>query len=464
MKVVVREGEPVTLRRTRGPKTVIWSIRFDGPTISRTWGQENGKMQNGTDVEDPVNVGKKNERSGTSQAKLRVEREIRKKMEDGFQLASAEHEEGEIDPYAGPPSTFRGPKPKNAAPKSLMAHWSSERLRIMRKHNGMCFPVFINIEGTPVIYVRRFLPTSQVDGKVWNERFPKITQLFQDRASPIKSYKQGELRFLPPVVPPMSMFMCEIVAPWWDKEEKCLIDDFEYVGSITKSSTEEALVKQEDATAEGQSGYLVAVVLDLWMWDGVDVLETMTWGERREILERVIPDMDSDAPVLLVADEKSDPSSKSMSPQEFLDYAEDVGWEGYVLVNGEVKFPKGMLNFTGDTKRPSSYAKMKPIREDDFVAFWEPEKKIGSYGKGKHRGQIGAIALYQIDKAGNFVFVSNVASGMTDKQKKEWADPKEWPKVVRITYDHRTVKGSLHIPRFDCVRDDKELDECILPE
>ena len=460
MQIPITEGQPITLRRTRGDKTVVWTIRFDGATIIKTWGQEGGKEQTVTDTEDPVNVGTAGERSGKRQAELRVAREIRKRIENGYIPTSFPQESAPdvIDPVMGPPSKFRGPKPQNSTPKSLMKLWGTDELSLLRKHDGMCFPIFINKNGEPVVFSRRFLPTSNTDTHPWGDRFPHITEKFRKLGAPIKSYSHGDERLLPPTVPAGTVFMTEMIAPWWSEDDQCHDDDFNYVGHICRAATDVALESQ--STDE----YLVCVVLDLWMWGGEDALSTMTFAERREILERVLPQEQANVPVFLVSDEYEKEGTSSMSVEEVLDFAKDMKWEGFVLVNRTKAFPEGTLNFTGAEKRPVTYGKLKPMEEDDFIALWDPSMEIGSFGKGKHQNQIGAIALFQLDGGGKMHFVSNCGIGLSDKQKKDWADPdKGWPKIVQVEYFERTAKGSLRSPNFLRERPDKLAGECRLP-
>jgi hypothetical protein len=132
------------------------------------------------------------------------------------------------------------------------------------------------------------------------------------------------------------------------------------------------------------------------------------------------------------------------------------------------------FSFHGKPDRPGCCFKLKPVYEDDFVAYWRPEdgtkeKPMGSYGSGKNSDTVGTISLYQFNEDGELVYICE-CSGFNEEDREYLAKAAEYPATVQIEYTSRSYKSkgrksnALQFPRFARMREDKDPRECVNPE
>jgi ATP-dependent DNA ligase len=94
----------------------------------------------------------------------------------------------------------------------------------------------------------------------------------------------------------------------------------------------------------------------------------------------------------------------------------------------------------------------------------------GTFGSGKHLGQVGTLSLYQFTPKGVPVYICEVGTGLTDQQKRDLADGTLYPICVKVVYnDRRYVSqgnntNALQFPRVVELRTDKGPSECVNPE
>lgn len=125
--------------------------------------------------------------------------------------------------------------------------------------------------------------------------------------------------------------------------------------------------------------------------------------------------------------------------QIFNDYI-DVGYEGVIIKN---------MNMPWENKRSKHQIKMKS--EEDLeaeVIGWIP-------GTGKNKGLMGALQC----KSGDIEF--RVGTGFSEKDREQLTEDYIVGKIITVTYnkiisDKTTGIKSLFLPRFNCVRFDKD--------
>jgi ATP-dependent DNA ligase len=164
-----------------------------------------------------------------------------------------------------------------------------------------------------------------------------------------------------------------------------------------------------------------------------------------------------------------------------LKQANEMGLEGWVVVDPSAVYGDKGWSLRGKPDRPSSCAKSKPTEEDDFIAYWDPDGKIGEWGTGKHEagkrvelpngqtvvhGGVGSVGLYQHDARGNLVYIAKCSSGMPYEFQAQ-LQKEHFPFVCKVEYKGRTYisdgekTNALRHPVFVMRRDDKALNECV---
>ena len=172
---------------------------------------------------------------------------------------------------------------------------------------------------------------------------------------------------------------------------------------------------------------------------------------------------------------------KFSTPEEAAEHAKKHGLEGWVVVDPNAIYGNKGWNLKGKPDRPNTCAKLKPRFEDDFIAYWDPDKDIGEWGTGKHErgklvtlpdgsqvihGGVGAVGLYQYNDSGELVFISKCSSGMTYEFQSKLTSA-DFPMVIQVEYVDRTYisdgekTNALRHPTFLRVRDDKVRTECM---
>jgi len=168
--------------------------------------------------------------------------------------------------------------------------------------------------------------------------------------------------------------------------------------------------------------------------------------------------------------------------EKALEHAKELGIEGWVVVDPDAIYGDKGWSLKGKPDRPSSCAKSKPTAEDDFIAYWDPDKKnMGEWGTGKHErdkevmlpsgavvehGGVGSVALYQYNPKGELVYISKCSSGMAYEFQAQLRK-EHFPFVCKCEFKGRTYisdgekTNALRHPVFVEARDDKRADECV---
>ena len=313
---------------------------------------------------------------------------------------------------------------------------------VTRKYDGEMMVIKVD-DGAVQIFSRTMLPTHHVDKQSWNDRFPWVVNAFRNL--------KGQ-----------HIFTGEMVKNLYGP------DDRKYVARVLKSKTEKAITLQTDDT------WLKYIIWDWPVRDGVK--NTHNYNDRLTLIDKLVDDLqfkqqtrmnNVERPeIIFDASHKNRPKDAASFIESLKKESEFLGWEGFILADGDDNYADKLYNFRGKTDRPKTFCKIKPIYEDDFVAFWNPEEGQGTYGKGRHNGLFGSAALYQYDSNGKPVYICDCGGGFDDSFREE-AKKADFPIVMQIKYEARTYisngadTNALQFPRMMHIRTDKEIEECV---
>lgn len=455
--------------QTRSGTPRVWGIEVKDNTIHTTWGQYGGAMQRASETMQGVNVGKKNEKSPAQYALERAREMARKKNWEGYR----EVNRGQHGTVTGRSSAVTGQvyfqdnvqtgidfdnlplnlsfyKPDNTMGAGMEKKAQNGQVWYTRKRNGLAF-VLARGKEHPRLYSRRMLRQhdDETGGALtWNDRFPYIIEV-------AKSF-----------MPEDSIILGELVVNRPLTESRA--DDFKAIQSYTKSLTLQSIKDQE------QNGFASFYIWDIAFWSGKDLVREAPVRDRFEIiheLEFPVVDVGGQPYSAFLPIEVYD-STRVPSPDHAIAKAIANEWEGFVVVDPNGIYGDKAYNFKGKPDRPGTFcAKLKPTFEDDFIAYWDPEKGWGERStKNRNNQGIKSVALFQYNKEGQLVEISNVSSGLTDEQKTSWAVTTRWPQVWKVEYkDRRYISdgedtNALDFAAFVEERKDKKPEECINPK
>jgi len=422
-------------QRTRTGKIQQWSIWVKDvgeskyPEVWIEYGQTDGKKQITHDIiSSGVNVGKSNETTPLQQAILTMERKITKQLEKGYRdLVDDGLCEYNIDFSERFPKELCFYKPKNSIDSNKIESLEKQRRAVYTvKRDGM-------------MHIAR--KTKKFGVEIYSRRMDLVT----DKYPHLISYLSK--------MPDNSILLGEIVLMSDDGR-----DDFNSVSSICRSDPENAIEHQKIL---GEVSYYI---FDVAYWDGINLLTSMPYIDRRELL---ISHM-SHAGLL---------SKSPLIPAEmmFCNHEQAVnevkkrGLEGLVVWDARGKMEDGQaFTFNGKAYRPNVLWKSKPKYEDDFIVRFDPHKGIGEYGTGKNRRNLKSVFCYQVDENGMEVFLGKCGGGLSDDERVRYTDTSLYPRVWRIEFDSIQDKtGALRYPVFSVDRTDsgdKLISECLLSQ
>lgn len=446
----------------------VWEIATTDNTVTVTWGQLGGAMQETTQLFAGVNLGKANEKTPQQVAEDWANRQILLRTRKGYrevdlatnQWVGGEESQEEIDWEVGLPLNMRFFKPQNSLNVHCEKLLRAKKARLLRKRDGMMHTIFIAEDGGMQMYSSTMQPCHKDEpGTPWLMRYPHLAQEIANMQFPGGTVLLGEL--------------CTTTASGFDGHGM-VVDNYTYVSTITKSLTPLALEKQE------QNGSLGFCVWDIGFWKKECVLQSWTADTRfahiaacmnspfRKYL--TMPEMayfadtgiviqSLDAPEITMDYETDD------MVREVLELAKTLKWEGWVVIDGGAPYDDKSHSFHGKAERPKGVCKLKPKLEGDFIARWDPDNGVGKWGKGKKSVGVGSVNLYLWDpETQEEVFICDTGGGLTDADVKRFADPKLYPMVWKVEFDSWTPKGALRFPVFVVDRDDKRPEECLIDQ
>jgi ATP-dependent DNA ligase len=430
-----------------------WIIGVKKNKVTTIWGALNAageRVEHGT-VTDPIEpkgkAGTKGFVTAEDNAQFVFDRAIRKKTEEGYVevgiggKALVGGAADSIDHGTFLPKNLAFSKPNNTISDKAMTKLDRDgRLIYTRKANGMCVIAHVLDDGSVQLYTRRM--------DLITAKFPHLCEALQ------------ELK-----VPPKTILLFE--ATMGDGNTK---RDMKLLATVMRADDEKALQRQKDG-GEWVKFYLFRVPI----LNG-EHLEAKYNNEANMLtIENAFTDRFLGYSHKVAGKFLSCVAVQTFkSVAEAKDFAVAHGWEGWVVYDKDAVIGDKSYRFTGKPDRPASCFKLKPSQEDDFIAYFSPvdgtkDRPMGSFGTGKNRGRVGGLSLYQLNEAGEEVYISEVASGLTDLERESMMTWK-WPKCIQVEFEERFyIKGgddtnALQLPRFKGLRKDKTVDECINPE
>jgi predicted DNA-binding WGR domain protein len=434
-----------------------WIIDIKGEKVLSSWGAvKDGKHKEHNKTADiPGPKGKEGTKAyvdAKANAKFEYERAIRKKTEEGYVEVGLDGRPliggsaDEIDHSAALPKNLCFSKPKNGVSEKHMMKLDAAKQSIYtRKINGMMVIAHIRGDRTVELYSRR------MDRLTYH--FPHLVRALSPGGLPI---------------PSNSILLFEAFMAEGNSKRDLLLCQ-----SVMRSKMDRAHEQQE------KLGWMKFYLFRVPILDG-EHLEAKYNNEANILtIENAFTDM--------FIEYRDHPNSPVKGQFLFaleimntnminaLEMAKESGWEGWVVYEKDATLGDKSYSFHGKPDRPSSCFKLKPAQEDDFIAFFDPDKgtkgrPMGTWGTGKNMGRVGTLSLYQLDPAGKEVYVCEVGSGLSDEQRRKMANGQRWPIVAQIEFEERFFRSAgdgsnaLHLPRVVGIREDKDPAECICEE
>ncbi len=480
-------GHPRYFRQHHGRKERpwVWDIQVAGARVFTRHGLLDGMLQSTDYVGQAKNVGKVNAITAEQDALAEARRDIRKKVDfEGYdEYVLGEPHPGSLGGWVNIdrrsidisvpalltnlPGSFCLYKPENNLydQKGLLAKAKDGKVLYTLKRDGLAYWVVVDYYGQVQFYSRRSRawndkegPTELPDGTLdystvvlWAQRFPHL----------VEAVKKLNL-------PPGTMLACELTLPGED--------NFPFVSGLTKGYTARAL---EDMQQAGKWP-------SLYWWDvpfygGQDLASSLTVRERYSYIQKHWTEAQNHQDVFYYLQPIQYCDGRTFrTPEAAEAHAKDHKLEGWVVVDPDAVYGDKAWNLKGKPDRPASCAKLKPRHEDDFIALWDPEAGIGTWGTGKHEfgkivtlpdgtqtthGGVGSVALYQHNTNSELVYICDCSSGMTyDFQAR--LQKQSFPLIWQCEYVDRTYisdgdkTNALRFPTFVRVRSDKRPEEC----
>ena len=406
----------------------IWIERGENGAPPEIWiehGIVGGKKQTTFSIiKEGVNIGKANETTPIEQAQLEMERKITKQKDDGYKESIEEAEEKQSIDFSSPfpkELCFYKPKSKIEDDKLAALEKSNKAIKTL-KRDGQMFVARTTDSGKIEIWSRKM--------DLSTDKFPHIVKAL--KGLPKKTILLGEMVFI----------------------NADGTDNFKLVSGICRSDPEEAIRKQKE------SGLIKYYIFDIAFSNGINVLTTKKFSERRAILEKLYKDIDKEHVLLC--------NILDADVETCMHYIEENDLEGLVIWDdSKLVKEEDAFCFNGSARRPSCAFKRKNFKEDDFIIRWDPKTKTGDYGKGKLKNWLGKVFIYQIHE-GQEIFLGKCGGGLSDELREFYTDVSLFPRVWTIKYEFaQPGTGKLRFPVF--MRDrttakDKEMSECIMSE
>lgn len=461
----MREFRKITGRTSR---PIVWQIGIDPKdptTYVVRWGLENGAMQETRDT--PGTCGKKghaNYQTAKEYVKFCIDREIRKKTEQGF----VEYKNGEALTKAASKIDFSKSLPKNLcfykpkkeiSDKALKELEESNRAVWTLKRDGMMHIVVKRMDNIEIYSRRMDLVT---------EKFPHIVESAELLDLPNDTILLGEMCFL--------------------KDDGS--ESFLNTSRICRSDPDLALAYQgfsefpkrkKDESVLGKVSYYV---FDIAFFQGIDLISTISIKERLVMLRELFKRLDQNLSIgtgrfanvkQLFAESKLREKmlrEYHIAPLKIyktdagndLELAKRLRAEGFVVLDVDTCYGNKAYSFDGKAQRPEGIWKRKPKYEDEFVI-------VDFYsGTGRNRGRLGGFFIKQLHPdTGKWIDCGKCGGGFKDNDREGfWQEGKKLiGQTIKIEFDSRQPPKdgiySLRFPEFKGMAD-KEPSECFAQE
>lgn len=383
-----------------------WTIEQENNLLITSWGYLNGAIQKTVDIVQATNVGRSNEISAISQAKLEMERKVKKRLENGWVENISEVDKvSQSFSLKDLSTSFAPAKPVNTLSREEFLSWASQNLIIVqRKVDGQRHFLVKDEDGDVKIYSRKM--------KDMTEHVPHLAKLLASS-----------------LVPPGTVLDAELCL--WDDN----VDKFKQISAILRSLPERAKELQE------RDGPLSAYVFDILYWSGEATWKLPYEKRYRLMLEKLsglVPDLILPINELLYC-----------RAEDIADFQVVNKFEGYVIWR---KDQASKLRWDGKPSRCNCFKLKKELTEDCIAVGWYPGKS------GKNQGRFGGFILKQYHN-GKLIDIGQCGGGFTDGQRTSFMSI-EYPCVVEVKFAERLKSMKLRYPNFVRFREDKPAEEC----
>jgi ATP-dependent DNA ligase len=448
----------------RNKKPQVWYINVSSNDVSSyivKWGVLGGALQSALNTPGSCGVkGHSDYQTPEEYVMFCIEREIRKKQEEGY----VEYVNGEPTNEVATSIDFNKPLPKNfcfykpkkeVSDKKLADLLKCGRAVWTVKRDGMMH-IAVKTKGIWEIYTRRM--------DLVTEKFPHIVQALEKLDVGNNTILLGEMVFL--------------------KEDRR--DDFVNTSRICRSNTDLALAYQglgefpKDNKEKEVIGKIRYYVFDIAYHNGKDVISTTKTGDRLSLLSSCFSKinklsittgigvskdvMDKERAVRsdMLWEEYTAPLQiVHTNPTEDLEVAKAAGIEGFVVIDIDMLYGDRAYSFDGKPQRPEGIWKRKPKFDEEFIISDTYE------GSGKNMNKLGGFFIQQIHPDTNeLIDCGKCGGGFSDEQRQEfWQDRGELiGKVIKVEFDSRQPPKdgafALRFPVFISFAD-KTPEECV---
>ena len=391
-------------RLIKNKKVLVWKIRCENDTYYTESGQLGGKQQNFSDK--PGEKGKIDTKAyvdAVSNAKWNMDREIRKKEEQGYiefidgKLKSEMISSIDFEKYL--PKNFTSYKPQTDISESSLEKIHNAGLaRYTRKYDGQMHVIVKNSRGF----------------EIYSRRMDLNTEKFPNHILELNSFD----------IPNNTILVGEMVC---QKEDGT--DNFKATSRVCRSDVETArkLIENNECPEP------LFLIFDMLFYDG-ESLKNVSYDDRAKIWRKFNGKLIT--PV----------TYHNINPQNWMEIAKNNKFEGFVVTNGLSVPGDKFYSFDGTAQRPLGHHKLKPESSTDVVIF------AASSGGGKRMGQIGAIFVKQIDpETGKFFNCGKVGSGFLNSDIDEMTKLCQDKNIPILNDDKNALKIDLQDTSHDIV-------------
>lgn len=427
-----------------GKRPREWQVWVESDVIHTRKGLIDGRLTHTTDRPGPSGKeGTKSYIDAETRAIMEAQRKIVRKLEQGYRHDNTECEADQSTDFGSLPKNFSVGKPQLQPEKGSKAE---ERLHTLIDDDQAIFTM--KRDGN----FHKLLITPNQGVRLFSRGGDEVTEWFPDLVANVKELE----------LPPRSIIGVELVCTTNGKDDRLCLQ------SLARSKSERARrIQEEDPD---KRPYMITL-LPLY-WKGGEIIKEWVVEDWIDLLYSEIKkrtrgtDLRIEPIEILYGGFKE--AKKECTRRDM---------EGLVIYDRSAYFGEQAFSWDGAIKRTPCW-KWKIIYEDDFIVVFDPDHLLYEHGGDWGRGRIGGlpknVALHQLNKAGELVWVSDCGSGMTDKVRGEILNDWETKdvgdrRVASIVYTKRSYvsKGdktnALNEPRFNYWHTDKEPTEVVNP-
>lgn len=447
----------------RNKKPQVWKIgidKNDPETYVVEWGVLNGAVQTTKDRPDSCGTeGHANFQTPAQYAQFCIDREIRKKNEEGY----IEYINGEPVKEVVNFIDFNKPLPKNFCLYKPKLEIDDEKLEKLHKENRAVWT--LKRDGMMHIALRR-----QNNWEIYSRRMDLVTEKYPHIVENLNKLD----------LPDSTMLIGEMVFLREDGS-----DDFKNVSRICRSKEDLALAYQgfgsfpKNKKDEKVLGKVSFYVFDVPFFEGADLIKNRNIIFRLRLLKQIFQFFN---PRLFVnsgnsCDEEQLKNENRRRERMLREYhiaplkiykttasrdrelIKNLNLEGFVILDTDACYGDRGYSFDGKAQRPEGIYKRKCKLEEEFIIS-------GIYeGSGRNRGRFGGFTLEQYHpETGNIIDCGKCGGGFTDEHRDRFLDKDLIGKTIKVEFDSRQPPNKgIYAVRFPVFKGwaDKTPEECI---